>query len=354
MSEGRILLIFDETELMGYLKQVLEKRGYEIEAEINFYKGIESIKKENFELVIVKSEMQNISAVEMAKEINRQNSEIPIIIFTEKPILGIMQELRRYGVYDYITRPVNLENLYFVVQKTIDLHRNLSLQKKMIKGLEEKNISLFKQNILLTKRIEESTKNLTRLYEDLKETYLRTIKALAQAIDARDHYTHSHSENVKKYALAIAEEMNLSPREIEVIREACELHDLGKIGIPDSILTKPGLLTQEEREFIKSHSLKAAQILEPLAFLEDVIALVREHHERYDGKGYPHGKQGRDILLGAKIIALADAYDAMTSSRSYREIPLSKQKAIEEIKRNSGLQFDPKVVEVFLKVVDKL
>lgn len=352
MSEGSILLISDEIGLIGYLKQVLGERGYKIEAETNFYRGRESLKKENFELVIVKSPMQNISTIEMTKEINQQNSEIPIIIFTEKPS-ELMGELIKYGVYDYITRPFDLERLYFVVQKAIDLNHKLSLQRKMIKGLEEKNISLFKQNTLLAKRIEESTKNLTRLYEDLRETYLRTIKALAQAIDARDHYTHSHSENVKKYAVAIAEEMNLSSKEIETIREACELHDLGKIGIPDFILSKPALLTQEERQIIKSHSLKAAQILEPLAFLEDVIALVKEHHERYDGKGYPYGKRGEDILLGAKIIALADAYDAMTSPRSYRKIPFTRQEAIEEIKRNSGLQFDPKVVKAFLKVVDK-
>jgi putative nucleotidyltransferase with HDIG domain len=220
--------------------------------------------------------------------------------------------------------------------------------------LEEKTVSLFRQNALLARRIEESTKNLTRLYEDLKETYLRTIKAFAHAIDTRDHYTHSHSENVAKCAIAIAEEMNLSSKEIEIIREACALHDLGKIGIPDFILTKTTALSPEEWEFVKSHSLKGAQILEPLVFLGDVIELIRSHHERYDGKGYPDGKKGEEIPLGARIIAISDAYDAMTSARAYRKIPLTKQQTIEEIKRNSGSQFDPKVVEAFLRVVDKL
>jgi putative nucleotidyltransferase with HDIG domain len=213
---------------------------------------------------------------------------------------------------------------------------------------------LEKQNTLLTKRIEESTKNLTRLYENLRSTYLRTIKVLAQAIDARDHYTHSHSENVAKFAVAIASEMRLSARDIENIREACELHDLGKIGVEDSILGKTSNLNEFEWEQVKRHPVIGAQILEPLTFLSDVIELVRQHHEHYDGLGYPEGRSGEDILLGARIIHLADAYESMRSARSYRKTPLTKQEAIDEIKRNSGKQFDPRVVEAFLNIVESI
>jgi len=354
MSEGRILLILDEIKLTDYFKQALSQRGYEIRMAINFYEGIETLKNEDFDLVIARWGIQNIPAIEMAKEINRINPETPIIIFAENPVLEMMQVLTRYGVYDYLIKPLDLDRLYFVVQKVMNSHQKLSFQKKKILGLEEKSNSLSKQNALLSKRIEELTKNLTRIYENLKETYLRTIKSLAQAIDARDHYTYSHSENVTRYAVAIAEEMGLSSKEVETIRQACELHDLGKIGIPDFILTKPETLSFEEYEYVKNHPLKGAQILEPLAFLEDVIELVKEHHEHYDGKGYPLGTRGEDIPLGARIIALSDAYDAMTQARSYRKIPLTKQEAIEEIKRNSGAQFDPKVVEAFLKVVGRL
>jgi putative nucleotidyltransferase with HDIG domain len=221
-------------------------------------------------------------------------------------------------------------------------------------GLKEHNISLEKQNTLLANRIEESAKNLTRLYEDLRATYLRTIKVLAQAIDARDHYTHSHSENVAKYAVAIAQELGLSAKEIENIREACELHDLGKIAIQDNILGKEGTLTDEEWEKIKRHPANGASILEPLTFLKDVIELIRQHHEHYDGLGYPQGIKGEEIFLGARIIHLADAYESMRSVRSYRKTPFSKQEAILEIKENSGTQFDPRVVGAFLRIVDKL
>lgn len=227
-------------------------------------------------------------------------------------------------------------------------------QRRLIHVLHAQNASLRQQNTLLARRIEESAKNLTRLYEDLRQTYLRTIKVLAQAIDARDHYTHSHSEHVARYAVAIAKEMRLCPEDTEMIREACELHDLGKIGVEDRILGKVTPLTPLEWEQIKRHPQTAAKILEPLTFLDGAIDLIRQHHEHYDGSGYPEGRKGEEILLGARIIHVADAYEAMRSARSYRKKPFSQVKAISEIKKYSGTQFDPLVVEAFLRAADKL
>ena len=141
---------------------------------------------------------------------------------------------------------------------------------------------------------------------------------------------------------------------METVREACELHDLGKIGIGDAVLLKPSSLTPQEWEQVKKHPMTGAQILEPLTFLNDVIELVRQHHEHFDGTGYPEGRKGDDILLGARILHVADAYEAMTSARSYRKVPFTKEAAIAEIVKHRGTQFDPHVVDAFLKIVDRL
>jgi len=191
-----------------------------------------------------------------------------------------------------------------------------------------------------------------RLYTSLEDTYIRTVMSLTSAIDAKDHYTRSHSENVTAYAVATAEELNLSISEIADIRKACQLHDLGKIGIHDHILTKPGKLTPDEWEEMKTHSIKGVEILEPLHFLGNVIELIREHHEKFDGTGYPDGTKGEKILLGARIIAVADAFDAMISERPYHK-PRTIEETIVELKNCCGTQFDPKVVDAFLSVLAK-
>lgn len=188
------------------------------------------------------------------------------------------------------------------------------------------------------------------LYKNLKEIYVHTISALAQALDAKDHYTVRHSENVTRYAVAIAEELGLPASQIEIIRQACQLHDLGKIGIHDYILNKKGSLSPEEWDEIKLHSLRGAQILQPISFLSEVAELVRQHHERFNGGGYPYNLNGEDIQLGARIMTVADAFDAMTSERPYRKA-LSLPEAIKELKANSSTQFDPEIVKVFLKIL---
>jgi putative nucleotidyltransferase with HDIG domain len=190
------------------------------------------------------------------------------------------------------------------------------------------------------------------LYKELQRLYMNTVEALAEAIDARDHYTKRHSEQVTKYAVAIAKELGLTQKKIEIVERASKLHDIGKIGVHDYILTKPAKLTKEEWEEVKAHSLKGVRILEPLAFLDGVIDTVRQHHERYDGTGYPDKKKAKQIRIEARIMAVADAFDAMTTERPYAKA-LTREEAIEELKRESGKQFDPQVVEALLRVLAK-
>jgi len=192
-----------------------------------------------------------------------------------------------------------------------------------------------------------------RLYEHLESTFLGTIGALAAAVDAKDPYTYGHSSDVTQYSLAIAHELCVSEAETERLRIAALLHDIGKIGIDSSILNKPGKLTEDEYAMIKSHPDIAANILGSLEFLDDVVPLVQFHHEYFDGGGYPAGIAGDQIPRGARIISVADAFNAMTSDRPYRAA-LSHETAVDELRRNAGTQFDPEVVEAFLRVISRM
>ena len=189
-----------------------------------------------------------------------------------------------------------------------------------------------------------------RLFENTQQTYYETIRSLAQALEARDAYTKGHSERVTRYALETAREMGLSDHSRKVIRYAGLLHDIGKIGISDSILHKRLKLTEEDWEAIRSHPLFGDSILGPLKFLQEAQAIVLRHHERFDGSGYPGHLKGDEIPLEARIIAVADAYDAMTSDRPYR-LAMDHQTAISELEKASGRQFDPTVVEAFIAIV---
>lgn len=353
---NRILLIDNDDHELKFLKETLVLNSdYMVHCEPNLEKGFGAFEQDAFSLVITKFNRHEQENVWFVRELKKIDPDCIIVaLLDEDANTNMFSELTRMGVYDMISKPINLEKLFFLIKKGVDLHSLAAANRKLTQSLKEHNDFLQKQNTFLARRIEESTKNLTRLYEDLRQTYMHTIKVLAQAIDAKDHYTHSHSQNVAKYAVTIAEEMGLAAKEIEVLRDACELHDLGKIGVDDSILSKPSSLTPEEWEQIKRHPQTAAQILEPLTFLNGAIDIIRQHHEHYDGSGYPEGRKGSDILMGARIIHVADAYEAMRSARSYRKIPLTRQEAVAEIRKHSGTQFDPKVVEAFLKIEDKL
>jgi putative nucleotidyltransferase with HDIG domain len=188
-----------------------------------------------------------------------------------------------------------------------------------------------------------------RLYHNLLNVYLETIRSLAAAIDAKDSYTHGHSRRVTDLSVGIALEMGLARSEVDTIRHASLLHDVGKIGISEQILLKPGRLTDDEFETIKSHPHIGAGILNSIEFLKNVCEIIKHHHERFDGKGYPSGLANASIPLGSRIICVADSFDAITSCRPYRK-PLTFDEATDEVKRCAGSQFDPLVVEAFIKL----
>jgi len=206
-------------------------------------------------------------------------------------------------------------------------------------------ILLFFLPLLLARRSFE-------LYTKMRKVYLDTIRALAAAIDAKDPYTKGHSERVAETSVALAQELNLSDRDIEDIEYTALLHDIGKIGIADKILGKKDSLTNQEYEKIKEHTIMGANIIEPVDFLKNSYEAIYHHHERYDGKGYPDGVKSKDIPIFSRIIAVADAYDAMNSDRPYRK-KLNKEKILKELTDQSGKQFDPEVVKAFILILDR-
>jgi len=227
------------------------------------------------------------------------------------------------------------------------------VEDKVIGVINLENTSLSPDTIDLLMSFSEGAAvsiNNAHLYKKIKDSYFEIVKALAQAIEAKDPYTHGHSERVMKYSLAIAPRFGLSKEEKESLRFAAILHDIGKIGVRGIILNNPDGLTNEEYDEIKKHTLIGENIIQPVELLQSIRPLIKYHHEWYNGKGYPDGLSGENIPLGARILAVSDAYDAMESDRPYRKA-LTEETAIQELKRGSGSQFDPKIVEIFLEIL---
>lgn len=190
------------------------------------------------------------------------------------------------------------------------------------------------------------------LFESLQKAYYETIRALVIAMEAKDPYMYGHGERVAKYAVKIAKALGLGAEEIKVINYFSILHDIGKIGVPEEILAKPAKLTSREWDLVRKHPVIGENIIEPIEFLKPVRPLLRHHHEWYNGRGYPDKLKGEDISIAARVLAVADAFDAMQADRPYRKA-FSTEKAIREIKKGSGTQFDPKVIKAFIKVLGK-
>lgn len=318
-----ILLVDDEENNLQLLKRTL--RGtYNIVTASNGKDALDIVRQEgeNISLIVSDQKMPEMQGTEFLKLVSDIQPNIVKILLTGHSDTDIIiQSINECQLYQYILKPFEPEELKVSIKN----------------GLKKYELSTHKALIL----------------KDLKELFYKTIKSISFALDAKDPYTHGHSLRVTLYSLILANELNLDDQLLEEIETAGLLHDIGKIGIPQSILCKPGKLTDEEFEVMKSHPVQGEKMVVNIKKLKIIANWLRTHHERWDGKGYPSGLKGEEIPISARIIALADTYDAMTSTRSYRKA-LDHEVAIEEIKRCSGSQFDPKLAEIFVGLSDKL
>lgn len=317
----------------------LERQGYDIELASGGREALEALELNNFNLVLTDIVMQDVNGIALLERIHALQPNLPVVMVTAVHDISVAIDSMRRGAYDYLLKPFEQDQLLSTVGRALSHRRALEETESYHQSLEE--------------MVRARTEMLRHAMEDLEHSYDVTLEALGDALDLKDSETEGHSKRVTAYAIALARAMGIPPEEIKIIARGAFLHDVGKMAIPDEILRKPGKLTEMERELMREHCARGYQMLRKIPFLAGAAEIVFCHQEHYDGSGYPNGLRGREIPVGARIFAIADALDAITSDRPYRRAS-DFDYARKEILRCSGTQFDPAAVEVFLKIPNEL
>lgn len=325
---GHILIVDDLASIRKIVHRKLTGEGYQCREVPDGDTALEAIADFEYDLVLLDVSMPGRSGTEVLTEIIARYPDTSVIMVTSRDDAETVIETMKMGACDYIIKPVNLNELPIRVRKALD-------RRKLI--LENKKYRLHLEDL-----VKEQT-------EKIHEAFLNSITSLAFALEARDKYTSGHSQRVSKIALLICRRLGLKQDYTEKVALAGLVHDIGKIGIKESILMKKETLTDEEYSHIMAHSVIGEHILRPAINDEEILEIVRHHHERYNGTGYPDGLSKQHIPLGARILAVADIYDAMTSDRPYREA-LKPSAAIAELKKQSRHIYDPVVVNAFFNI----
>jgi len=338
-SSARILVVDDEAPVRSMIGSTLEHQGLDVVLASSGRQALELLSLNSFDLVLTDIVMQDVNGITLLERIHGQHPNLPVVMVTAIHDISVAIDSMRRGAYDYLLKPFEREHLMNTVERALD-HRQI---------LEESHN--YQQS--LEQMVRARTEMLRHAMEDLEHSYDVTLEALGDALDLKDSETEGHSKRVTAYTIALARAMGISPSEIKIIARGAFLHDIGKMAIPDEILRKPGKLTPEEQAVMREHCARGYHMLRKIPFLAEAAEIVFSHQEHYDGTGYPSGLRGREIPIGARIFAVADTLDAITSDRPYRKAR-SFDVAREEILRCSGTQFDPAVVEVFLKIPSEL
>lgn len=329
-KQEKILIIDDEQTIRRLLKQMLSNQGYHCQEAGNAEEALEKLRNDAISLVLLDIKMPGKSGIEFLPEVKTGYPDTAVIMATSVTDINVAIQCLKHGADDYIFKPFNLDEVYLVVQRVLE-KRYLQLKiREYQQYLEEK--------------VREQTGEIRRLF-------LGAIEALVFALEAKDRYTGGHSRRVTSISLALGEELVLSTDDMEDLRWGSLLHDVGKIAVDPLIQNKPGKLTQEEYEHIMIHPRVGAGIVKPVVN-KKVVEMIEHHHDRYDGSGLHQSIVGSDIPLAARILVIADSYDAMTSDRPYRPA-MSRDKALDEINRCVTTQFDPVVADAFFKIMSR-
>ena len=336
MKKGKIVIVDDEKSVRDSIKMIL-KDNYDLSIFTQGEEVLKAFQPDVADVALLDIKMPGMSGLDLLKKLKKIDEDLEVIMITGYGTLASATEAMRNGASAYINKPFNKDELLDVVEEKVK--RRIKKKKEKTKLVELKGVK---------KSLEERTKNF----------YSSTVGSLLAAINAKDGYISVHSEQVARYALMILEAcpfIKLSPEEKNTFRYLASLHDIGKIGIPESILSKEGKLNAKEWRIIKKHPSIGVSIISPImnpvTNLKDYMCIVQDHHEQYNGKGYPKGKKGKEIPLFACILSIADAYHAMRSDRPYRKA-LSKKEALENLRKERGNQFNPKILDIAIKVLE--
>ena len=322
----KIIAVDDEEGIIDSLSIFLKRSGYEFTGVTNHMEAIERVKNEHFDLMILDFIMTPFHGDQVVEEIRKFNKELYILLLTgHKDLAPPLDTIRRLDIQGYCEKSDKFDQLLLLIESGI----------KSIAQMNE------------IKQINEKLKNTNEM---LEKAYLESIQTLRYTVEAKDTYTRGHSDRVSEYSVLIGKAVNLSDYDLKTLQIGGLFHDIGKIGVPDSILLKESKLTDDEYSEIKNHPSIGAHILSTATIFKDIIPIVKHHHEKYDGTGYPGRLKGDEIPFLAKIASIADSFDAMTSRRTYRD-SLPIETVIDEFERCKGTQFDPELTDAFLDIL---
>ena len=351
----RILLVDDEVNILKALARLFRLEPIEVRTATSADEAFRILEAESIQVVVSDQRMPEMSGVQLLEQIRQRWPDVIRIMLTGYSEMNVaVQAINQGEIYRLVTKPWNDEELRATIRQALDTYFMRREIERLNTLTKEQNRKLDEMNRTLEGKVEERTAEVKQKKNELRTAYVSTVRAFVEAVDAKDAYTRGHSERVGIYSSRIARELACKNEFIERIYLAGLLHDIGKIGIPDGILSKPDRLTPEEYDEIKKHPAIGARILEPISFLADIVPRVRHHHEWFDGsaRGYPDQISGEQIPFPSRIILVADTVEAMTSDRPYRKgLPL--EVVIDEIRRYSGRQFDPVPAEAFLSIIER-